>query len=353
MSRRLGDKPSLAETLAAAFWSRGPRTNEQVNEMLLESSRSRASSTISTSRATRSHGSSRRRSRSATTTPRATGSRRPLSSARLLSEPFLLHVTEQYRSALDLCDGDLDGGGGRCHALARVGPPPDGTRRVGDVRDPDVRPAAGAGPPGGLAPVVRLLGSSARDGAWRPGLIAVLAELGMVEEARRELDRLLDDGIGTCGRRSGSPRSCTSRTPVPSLRDESRRRRSTVSSTTHEGSNAMIGHLVACYGATDRYLGMNAAVLGEWERAEGHFEAALALNARLGARTWLAHTAYEYGRMLLARGAERRPSARAGAARRRGRTGADDRAADAPRADRGAARGRRARRAAPGRAQPA
>ena len=37
MSRRLGDQPSLAETLAAAFWSRGPRTNEQVNEMLLES----------------------------------------------------------------------------------------------------------------------------------------------------------------------------------------------------------------------------------------------------------------------------------------------------------------------------
>ena len=63
----------------------------------------------------------------------------------------------------------------------------------------------------------------------------------------------------------------------------------------------MVGHLVACYGAADRYLGMNAAVLGEWERAEEHFEAALVLNTRLGARTWLAHTAHEYGRMLLAR----------------------------------------------------
>ena len=33
------------------------------------------------------------------------------------------------------------------------------------------------------------------------------------------------------------------------------------------GANVMIGHLVACYGAADRYLGMLAATLGEPERA--------------------------------------------------------------------------------------
>jgi DNA-binding NarL/FixJ family response regulator len=42
-------------------------------------------------------------------------------------------------------------------------------------------------------------------------------------------------------------------------------------------------------------------VLRDWERAQRHFESALALNRRLGARTWLAHTAFEYARMLLAR----------------------------------------------------
>ena len=65
----------------------------------------------------------------------------------------------------------------------------------------------------------------------------------------------------------------------------------------------MIGHLVLCYGSADRYLGMLATLLGDWERAESHFRAALAFDTRLGARTWLAHTAYEYARMLLARGA--------------------------------------------------
>ena len=64
----------------------------------------------------------------------------------------------------------------------------------------------------------------------------------------------------------------------------------------------MIGHGVAIYGAADRYLGMLATTLGEWGSAERHFEAALEMNREMGADTWLAHTAYEFGRMLLARG---------------------------------------------------
>jgi DNA-binding CsgD family transcriptional regulator len=73
----------------------------------------------------------------------------------------------------------------------------------------------------------------------------------------------------------------------------------------------MIGHLVACYGAADRYLGMLAATLKEPARAEAHFERGMDLNRRMGASTWLAHTAYEYGRFLLGRGAGSRDRAEA------------------------------------------
>jgi DNA-binding CsgD family transcriptional regulator len=66
--------------------------------------------------------------------------------------------------------------------------------------------------------------------------------------------------------------------------------------------NVMIGFGVACYGSADRYLGMLAATLRQWERAQSHFAAAMELNRRMGVPTWLAHTAYEYGRMLRARG---------------------------------------------------
>ena len=60
----------------------------------------------------------------------------------------------------------------------------------------------------------------------------------------------------------------------------------------------MIGHLVACYGSADRYLGMLATTLGDSELAERHFEKAIAMNREMGASTWIAQTAYQYGRFL-------------------------------------------------------
>ena len=40
-----------------------------------------------------------------------------------------------------------------------------------------------------------LAGEPRRSGPWRPGLVALLAELGMEAEARRELARVVDDGL--------------------------------------------------------------------------------------------------------------------------------------------------------------
>jgi tetratricopeptide (TPR) repeat protein len=54
-------------------------------------------------------------------------------------------------------------------------------------------------------------------------------------------------------------------------------------------------------GAVARYLGLLAAVLGRFDDAGRHFEAALELNERMGARPWLAHTQHDYARMLLER----------------------------------------------------
>jgi DNA-binding CsgD family transcriptional regulator len=61
----------------------------------------------------------------------------------------------------------------------------------------------------------------------------------------------------------------------------------------------MIGSGVIFCGAADRYLGMLAATLGDVDAAEAHFASALRLNRDMGATTWLAHTYYEYARMLL------------------------------------------------------
>jgi DNA-binding CsgD family transcriptional regulator len=71
----------------------------------------------------------------------------------------------------------------------------------------------------------------------------------------------------------------------------------------------MIGHLVAYYGSADRYLGMLATTLGEWDLAESHFESALALNEQMQAATWIAHTKHQFARLLLARPGGDRPRA--------------------------------------------
>jgi DNA-binding NarL/FixJ family response regulator len=67
------------------------------------------------------------------------------------------------------------------------------------------------------------------------------------------------------------------------------------------GTVVQLGRMVACHGVADRHLGMLAATMHDWERAELHFEAALRLNGRMQVVTWLAHTRYEHARMLLAR----------------------------------------------------
>jgi hypothetical protein len=66
--------------------------------------------------------------------------------------------------------------------------------------------------------------------------------------------------------------------------------------------NLVIGVAEACEGSAGRFLGMLAAVQERYAEAAHHFEAALAMNARMGARPALAHTQREYAAMLLRRG---------------------------------------------------
>jgi class 3 adenylate cyclase/DNA-binding SARP family transcriptional activator len=55
-------------------------------------------------------------------------------------------------------------------------------------------------------------------------------------------------------------------------------------------------------GSTARYLGILATTHSSWAEAEQQFEIALDVNARIGAKAWLAATEHDYGLMLLARG---------------------------------------------------
>ena len=63
------------------------------------------------------------------------------------------------------------------------------------------------------------------------------------------------------------------------------------------------GDAVGCQGAVARLLGLLATTLRRWEPAVQHFEAALSMHQRMGARPFVARTQYAYAAMLVARNA--------------------------------------------------
>jgi tetratricopeptide (TPR) repeat protein len=154
-----------------------------------------------------------------------------------------------------------------------------------------------------LEPVVRyFVQQHTVAGAWRPGLALIYSELGRTEEARSKFEHLAQQDF------TDIPHDALWMGCLAYLADVctflgDRARAATLYQLLqpYAGHTVVIGQAAACYGAVSRYLGALATTLGRWEEAAQHFEDALAMNARMDARPWLAHTQYQYATMLLAR----------------------------------------------------
>lgn len=155
-----------------------------------------------------------------------------------------------------------------------------------------------------LAPLVEHFVRATPEAAtWRPGLALIFAELDRRDEARSEFEQLAADGFQGVTRDALWLMSMVYLADVCAyLGDAARADALYRLLAPYDGRNVVVGPNVACYGAVGRYLGMLAGVMGRWTEAERHFDAAIALNTRQGARPWLAHTRYRFAEMLLARG---------------------------------------------------
>jgi DNA-binding CsgD family transcriptional regulator/tetratricopeptide (TPR) repeat protein len=306
MARQLQDRVGLATVLMRSYWSLGASSLEEVLAMLTEARdlgeelgnteiRAEAMAWSTPTFVALSDLESARRQVAAL-----------LETAEQTAQPFMLHVADHYGSALALCVGHLAEAEQlalRSHEWSRLLTGRDASGVYGiqmfSTRREQGRLAE-------LAPVIRILAGEGRHhGPWRPGLVALLAELGMEAEAQRELALLVAEGLDPYRETLW----VTSLTYVADacavLGDAAAAALVYPELEPLAGTNVMIGHLVSCYGAADRYLGMLAATLGDAELAVEHFERGLEHNRRMGAATWLAHTAYEYGRFLLGRRGER------------------------------------------------
>jgi DNA-binding CsgD family transcriptional regulator/tetratricopeptide (TPR) repeat protein len=155
----------------------------------------------------------------------------------------------------------------------------------------------------GLQPVVSMfLRQHTAASIWRPGLMLVYLEIGQPGEARAEYNRLVDS-FPTMPRDGRWHYSLVYLSEVcVLLGDATRAPMLYQTMLPYAGRNIVLGFNIVCCGSADRYLGLLCATMGRWSDAQRHFEEALTMNERIGARVALAHTQHDYGAMLLARG---------------------------------------------------
>lgn len=302
MARDLGDTTGLARVLMRSYWARGTSPLEEILEMLTEAKLLGEELRNTEIRAEAMAW----RVPALVSLCDLASARAELGALRRTAEetaqPFMLHVAEQYGSSIALADGQLaeaEAMAGRSREWGRLLTGRDAAG-VHGIQMFGIRREQGRLTE--LAPVIRVLAGKARpDGPWRPGLVCLLADLGMEDEARRELSAIAHEGLDPYRQSLWLASLMYLTDACSALDDEATAALVYPALEPYAGTNVMIGHLVACQGAADRYLGMLATTLGEWRQGEAHFETAMLLNRRMGASTWLAHTAYEYARLLLKR----------------------------------------------------
>ena len=154
-----------------------------------------------------------------------------------------------------------------------------------------------------LEPVVRyFVQQHTVAGSWRPGLALIYSELGHEQEARAEFEHLAQYDFTDIPRDALWMACITYLVDVCTfLGDKARAATLYQLLLPYAGRTVVVGFAAACYGAVSRYLGALSTTLGRWDEAEEHFEDALAMNARMEAWPWLAHTQYQYATMLLER----------------------------------------------------
>jgi class 3 adenylate cyclase len=133
---------------------------------------------------------------------------------------------------------------------------------------------------------------------WLPGFALIAADLGFEEPARRRLRELAETGFDMPfdAKRSASLSYVAEVAAL--LGDAETAARLYELMSVYQHMTITTGVVTVCYGAASRYLGMLAATLGEFDKAEAHFEHALEMNTAIGARPWLAHTKAEYALLL-------------------------------------------------------
>ena len=150
-----------------------------------------------------------------------------------------------------------------------------------------------------IAPLLRrLVDENEGERTWKPGFALLACELGFREPAGRILHELAETGFSFAFDAKRSTTIAYLAEVCVALGDERHAQQLYELLLPYADMTVTTGVTTVCNGAAGRYLGMLAGVLGDRQAAERHFETALAINTRMRAAPWLAHSRHDYATML-------------------------------------------------------
>jgi len=147
-----------------------------------------------------------------------------------------------------------------------------------------------------LAPILRtVVELTPKAALWGPGLAALYAELGMLDDAGAELERLAADGFAALPH-DGTREQCLAflAEVAAAVGDGARAGWLFDELRFTEGKLLFFWGNDTSQGPADRLLGMLASTAGRLEDAEQWFERALAFSRRLPSPLWVAHCLYDF-----------------------------------------------------------
>jgi DNA-binding CsgD family transcriptional regulator/tetratricopeptide (TPR) repeat protein len=155
--------------------------------------------------------------------------------------------------------------------------------------------------------VLELLAASADPPpVWRPGLAALYAELGMLDDAKAHFEALSAEAFAAVARDSMWP-ACLMflAETCLALGDTDHADVLAAELLPFHGRNLMAAFTI-CFGPADRLLGGLAELSGRTVVADRHFQAALELAERSGSPVWTAEVLFDWAAALSARGDAKR-----------------------------------------------
>jgi class 3 adenylate cyclase/tetratricopeptide (TPR) repeat protein len=218
-------------------------------------------------------------------------------------EPFILYCAKNFQACQASIRGDFEG----CERLAQ--------EALAIGQNLEVQHVAGVfgtqmftlqreqGRLSEVEPLLRhFMRTSEGAKAWGPGLALIYAELGRTAEARAQFDQVAASDFADIPHDTNWLPCMTYLADVCNfLGDKARAALLYERLLPYKKVAVLIASGSACYGSASRYLGTLATIMAHWDEAEQYFQDASAMNSAMGARPWLAHTQYQYARMLLTR----------------------------------------------------